>query len=394
MSENAIKTHRSFEKTFEYILAISDMPRDDLPVRVLRNWDAVAAIAEQLKIYGYLVPWVLETWGEYCDQDMRDRLIGTIFRNKIRNRNMLEQIYRLSALFDTHDVPVLFLKGAAGLVQNLYPAESRFLADIDILVQNGYMERGEELLRANGFVRDDSVRVPPYHHHTSLYRHPEYPGAVELHYEPYDFSMLDRPVMPGIRERARRLEPEGRTIAVPSMDDHIWITLRSHGYSKGVLPRFHEALELLAVQHAGHAIDYGLLRRRCGDDMIPFLLDGVLFTLHRYFGVEPPVQYRVPDAWVRWSDEMNRRIFVTGHEETAPEKRFSCLRFLNDGTLYQKMRLFSKLARYEVQEDMAAMHLTGSHSKVLLAYRYARNVLLLLWLHVKFNMPGGGRNSV
>ena len=384
MDEKAIKTHCSFEKTFEYILSIANTPHNDLPLRVMQNWNIITPIAEQMKINGYLAPWVLNTWGVYCDPEMRYHLIGIIFRNKLRNQKMIEQIYRLSALFDTHDVPILFLKGATGLVQNLYPTESRFLADIDILVKVGYMQQGEMLLIANGYVLDDSVRVPVYHHHIALYRHPEYPGTVELHHEPYDASMLDRPVMPEIWEHAQCLKLNGQNISVPSMDDHIWITMRSHGYSKATLPRFHEAMELLVILQAGHHIDFNLLRRRCAKDMIPGLLDGVLYTMHRYFGIEPPKPYHVSDSWKHWSDNMNRTRLGAGVKETAPERRFGCLYFLNNHTFYRKLLLFKKMVHYEVQEDMAVLHIRRSHSNVILAYRYVRDALLLVMVSMKY----------
>ena len=63
---------------------------------------------------------------------------------------MLHHIETLATHFNDHDVSVMFLKGSAGLLHNYYPTESRFLADIDILVRKGEMQNAIKTLKSTG----------------------------------------------------------------------------------------------------------------------------------------------------------------------------------------------------------------------------------------------------
>jgi hypothetical protein len=78
-------------------------------------------------------------------------------------------------------VPCL-LKGAARLVDNLYPDDTwRFMVDLDLLVPASQISTAGAILEEAGYVVCDSVGDGKPHHHDPPLVHPERGASVELH---------------------------------------------------------------------------------------------------------------------------------------------------------------------------------------------------------------------
>ncbi len=371
-----------FDNIFKYYLDIIGISDDNLPVQVMNNWKSIGLLAAQDKIYGYLISWVLENWREYYDDHMQYMLLHTVFGYKLRNEKVLRHVYHLSSIFNEKNIPVIFLKGAAGLLQNLYPLESRYLADIDIVVKDKNMGKAIHLLEKNGYTPDDSVDVPSYHHHVSIYKNPSFVGEVELHYEPYDYSMLDRQNVHDIWEDAECIHKDGYIIRVPSMTDHAWITMRSHGYSKIRVPLFHEAMELICIRQSGHTINFDVIKDRMNNDMIPGLYDGVLYTMEKYLGFKISEHLyieNIPESWEVWSKYLHKKIFSEKIKVKRAKTRFALMFFINYDPCLNRVKLINKLVKYEFQEDKALYKWGNAFPAFIYAYRYFKDWALLVY---------------
>jgi hypothetical protein len=361
---------------------MSGLNRGELAHQVCKEWKRIDSIATMEKIHGYVVAWTVERWFREIPGDLRNHLVHTLFAYKLRNEHMLAHISSLAKVFADNKIPVLFLKGAAGLLKEMYPPEARSLADIDIVVQNGYMEQAVCLLYDSGYTRNEQNYVPPYHHHVSLLDHPSYRGQVELHFEPYDFSMLHRPVLPTLWKDAERIVRDGLEFLVPSATDHAWIMMRSHGYSKATLPRFYEAIEMQCIQQSGGSIDFEVLKYRSRRDMIPGLYDGILYTLDAFFDTRLPDSHyhrKISKAWIAWSDGRNRKKYGADYRVRGPEIRFAGLFFHNYDTVSGKLRLLKKFVQYESQYDRESYRWIRNNDRLLRLLRFLKDSLLLFY---------------
>lgn len=109
----------------------------------------------------------------YCD--------AVLMLNDRRNEKLLKGLARVAATLNAIDVEPVLLKGAAHLVEEIYPARClRVVGDLDILVPEDRVKCSAEALQKIGF----TVGGPPQpetHHHWPMLFDPETGAAVELH---------------------------------------------------------------------------------------------------------------------------------------------------------------------------------------------------------------------
>jgi hypothetical protein len=105
-------------------------------------------------------------------------------RNQTDVRFEADRIARALARLNT---PIILLKGGAYLLANLPPAERRFAADLDILVQHEHLETVERTLRAAGWQSErlaeyDDRYYREWMHEIPPLWHPERLFAVDVHH--------------------------------------------------------------------------------------------------------------------------------------------------------------------------------------------------------------------
>jgi hypothetical protein len=107
--------------------------------------------------------------------------------NLERNQICLREIQTLAATLNTIDVEPVLLKGAAALVDGLYPDPGwRILTDIDVLVPDERLAECAALLESQGWDTTEwskylrSAENPGLKHYPRLF-HPEFLFGVELH---------------------------------------------------------------------------------------------------------------------------------------------------------------------------------------------------------------------
>ena len=119
----------------------------------------------------------------YIPHDVGDYFESVLTLNRIRNERMLEGLERIVAALNAIDIEPVLLKGAAHLVERLYPEPGlRVLGDLDLLIPEGRATSAVAALRDVGFT---GTAHPPndgrYHHHLPGLIDPESGLGVELH---------------------------------------------------------------------------------------------------------------------------------------------------------------------------------------------------------------------
>jgi hypothetical protein len=114
--------------------------------------------------------------------DVRNYFESALALNKKRNEQILSSLARVAGLLNAIDIEPVLLKGAALLVEGIYPQPSmRILGDIDILIPKNRSAEACAALKAVGYDTKWSAVSPPTHHHLPMLLDPETGVGVELH---------------------------------------------------------------------------------------------------------------------------------------------------------------------------------------------------------------------
>jgi hypothetical protein len=114
---------------------------------------------------------------------IRDYLDTILALNDKRNQALLAALARIVAACNAIGIEPVPLKGAARLVERVYPSTSlRFLGDLDVLIPAQRAADVVAALRASGFHPDENDQPPlPSHHHLQMLHDRARGGGVELH---------------------------------------------------------------------------------------------------------------------------------------------------------------------------------------------------------------------
>jgi hypothetical protein len=126
--------------------------------------------------------WSLRDWPD-IPSHIRDYLDAVLALNGKRNATLLSALARIVAACNGIGVEPVLLKGAARLVEGIYPSPSlRLLGDLDVLIPR---ERAGDVVAALhdvGFRPDPSdAPMPASHPHLPMLHDRELGGGVELH---------------------------------------------------------------------------------------------------------------------------------------------------------------------------------------------------------------------
>ena len=362
-----------------YLLDILRIFPGDLPYRVRNSWHPLFQLAINQKIYHYLAAWSIEEWSEIIPADVRTELQRSLAANKARNALLSLQMVKIAQLFRSRNIPLMFIKGAAGLIRSIYPLEWRYLSDLDVLIPSYCVNKSRHLLQSAGYLPEQNHVVPPYHHHIEPYYHADHVGGVEVHIEPYDLSILDSPAMPHIWQDANILQFQKEEMIVPSLTDHVWIFIRTGVIDNVFLPRLKEAIEMTLILKDGYSIDYNILTKRAGNDNIHNIVKGMSYTCSQYMGIKPfiPIDDPLLKRWENWSLELQRKI-IKKVKYKRSRKRFGAVTFLTYHGITHKILFCKWLIRYEFLYDLLNFRIFSKLQPLLKLWRVIKDILTFL----------------
>jgi Uncharacterised nucleotidyltransferase len=116
--------------------------------------------------------------------DVREYLDAALALNCRRNGRLTDALVRIVATLNAIDIEPVLLKGAARLVDDVYPAAKlRVLGDLDILIPGNRSTDAAAALKRIGFDEDTDIVLDAAHHHLPMLRERDTGAAVELHTE-------------------------------------------------------------------------------------------------------------------------------------------------------------------------------------------------------------------
>jgi hypothetical protein len=239
---------------------------------------------------------------------------AVLMLNGRRNEKLLKGLARVAAVLNAIEIQPVLLKGAAHLVEELYPARClRVVGDLDVLVAENRLESAAAALQRMGF-RAGGPAQPENHHHWPMLFDPETGAAVELH-----TSALHRRsehIMPAARfhRNTRSVTFRGARVRLPDATrtvghNIIHDALDHEGY-------LHQRVELrqlldLVMIRTRHeaAIDWAELDRCFGAAGVGHVLAANLKSAEALFGMPVPHIVRSIQRQRRW----NRIARMPGH---------------------------------------------------------------------------------
>jgi len=187
--------------------------------------------------------------------DVRDYFESALALNEKRNEQILSTLARVAVLLNAIDIEPVLLKGAALLVEGIYPQPSmRILGDIDILIPKDRSAEALAALKAVGYETKSSAVSPPTHHHLPMLLDPETGTGVELHTDVISRSAGAVIATDWFCEMVRPVLFRGQRVRLPE-------PTRNAGHIIFHSEIFHGLYTLNKVQ-LRHVMDLALLRSR------------------------------------------------------------------------------------------------------------------------------------
>jgi Uncharacterised nucleotidyltransferase len=262
------------------------------------SWEALIAASS----HHYVTPAL--AWCSQQDHnvpiDVRGYLDAVLRLNAKRNELLLDALHRVVAVLNAIDIEPVLLKGAARLIEGIYPAPGlRVLGDLDLLIPKDQAEDAALALGNIGFTV--SGPVPENHHHLPVLCDPETGAGVELHTGAV--HRRSEAIMPSTRffEKTRVLALQGSRVrlldATQSIGHNVVHDQLDH---EGYLRKRVELRQLLdlVVMRARHesAIDWAELDRRFSGAHLGHVLATYLRFAEEFFGQSAPRLSHAPRA--------------------------------------------------------------------------------------------------
>ena len=142
-------------------------------------WKIVIEVGDQHYVTSALA-WCLRDKA-YLPIHVRRHLDAVLILNGKRNQKLLKVLARVAAALNAIDIEPVLLKGAAYLVEGIYPAPGlRMLGDLDLLMREDRVKVSAEALQKIR-IQVAGPALPENHHHWPVLVDPETGAAVELH---------------------------------------------------------------------------------------------------------------------------------------------------------------------------------------------------------------------
>jgi hypothetical protein len=142
-------------------------------------WEALIEVGVTHRVTPALA-WCLSDRA-FLPDDVSRYFRAALIINEKRNEKLLQSLARVAAALNAIDIEPVLLKGAAHLVEGIYPAAGlRVVGDVDLLVPEQRLKNAADALQQIGFTVGGPV-LPEDHHHWPTLFDPETGTPVELH---------------------------------------------------------------------------------------------------------------------------------------------------------------------------------------------------------------------
>ncbi|MGP4074912.1 nucleotidyltransferase domain-containing protein [Halobacillus sp. K22] len=150
------------------------------------DWQLFIKQAMHHRLYPLLYSKVKMVGAERIPEFVEEKLRVEYKRNTFQMLQLSGEMERMSRLFSSHNIRLLFLKGPM-LSHELYGDVSlRTSGDLDVMIPLNDLERAEELLASHGYQKDDYIETVladwKWRHHHVTYYHPQKKVKIELHW--------------------------------------------------------------------------------------------------------------------------------------------------------------------------------------------------------------------
>lgn len=234
------------------------------------DWELVARIASEHLVTPALHG-RLQRRGllDLLERDLVDYLELCADLNRERNRAARAMLLDLARTLNGIGIRPVALKGSALLLAGVYadPAD-RVLGDIDLLLPAGAHAQAVEALMAEGFAPLADPGPFRHHHHAVPLARPGDVISIELHREVLSFGLQELLASTALLERARPVDLEGASLAVPSPEDLLLHNLVHHNHAQQFIwsswVQLRDAGDLAGlVTHYPDEIDASVLEAAC-----------------------------------------------------------------------------------------------------------------------------------
>jgi hypothetical protein len=233
--------------------------------------------------------------------DVRGYLDAVLTLNSRRNEILLGAVARIVAALQAVAIEPVLLKGAAHLVEGIYPTSGlRVAGDIDILIPDDSGLAAMAALERAGFT-DAGVFAPDGHHHLPMLRDRETGAGLELHLRLGHAVMEAAVPAAWMRQSLRRVTLQGTQFALPGVTQQVGHNVIHDqvlhcGYERSRI-ELRQLLDLamMRVRHEA-AIDWDELDRRFGDAGLGPVLATYLYFAEALLGQRMPVLSHAPRA--------------------------------------------------------------------------------------------------
>ena len=114
--------------------------------------------------------------------DVRDYFDAALTLNGRRNERLMDALVRIVGALNAIGIEPVLLKGAARLVDDVYPAAAlRVLGDLDVLILANRSADAAAALKRIGFDEDTGIVLDAAHHHLPMLRERDTGAGVEIH---------------------------------------------------------------------------------------------------------------------------------------------------------------------------------------------------------------------
>ena len=272
--------------------AVRGLPADD-PTFSDREWDELLRLAREQELLPLVYNAVCQCSSfQNLDTGKRDAYQNTALTAATRQTVQTNAFLDLLLAAQTEGLDPVVLKGLS--VRELYPLPVlRPSVDEDLLIPPEQAEAYHRFLLAQGLVSDDPGADVPTAWELGYHR-PDSPTGIELHMSPLPpdseaYGELNA-LFEGLSDRAEEITVEGVPMRVPAPTDHILYMLchiYKHFLHSGFGVRQVCDIGMLAA-HAGEAVDWPDIRRRCARVRLDRFAAAVLRVGDKYLGFPLP----------------------------------------------------------------------------------------------------------
>jgi hypothetical protein len=234
--------------------------------------------------------------------DVKEYFAAVIELNRDRNAILEDAICLIIGALNRHGIEPLLLKGAAHLLEGLYPhPAARLIADIDILVPAEAVAEASQILSAEGY---SNAVLPPSRwisdladHHLPMQASEEGLAGVELHHELVRLGHAHLIKAKDALARALTRERGELRYLILCPDDCVMHNIIhaqiQHGLHEKGLADLRQMADLaLLIDKYGGAINWPEISSRFAAAGASAVLDNQLALLQELFGCRLPVMFQ------------------------------------------------------------------------------------------------------